>query len=128
VVIRRCSSGSRKAAVLPEPVGDRASTSRPCSAAGNTWTCTGVGCTQPADAAAAASAGSRPKAAKVSTALLSAAGARALAERKRGVVEGGAQAEHPGPGQCTALPVAAYATLGMLEGWLLHDALRLDAR
>ena len=61
----RCRMGSAKAAVLPQPVGALAITSRPASAAGTQCRCTGVGTRMPMAAHDSTSQGERPMAAKV---------------------------------------------------------------
>ena len=61
----RCSSGSAKAAVLPEPVGASAQQSAPDKIAGIARSWTGVGTSQPCAAAALNSSEQRPSSPKL---------------------------------------------------------------
>ena len=67
----RCSTGSRNAPVLPEPVCASASTSRPCRMGPMAAACTAVGAIQPAAAAVFTSSAPRPSSANVGVGVVS---------------------------------------------------------
>jgi len=91
----RCTSGSAKAAVLPEPVGASTQQSAPARIAGIARSWTGVGTCQPCAAAARNSSEQRPSSPKLES------------ERAPGSAPASASASASAPASATASATAS---------------------